>query len=153
MARSSQAGLPPVTADGLQVIYADAADRKGILELLDASFDPRADQLPTLPEIDTAIESRQMLAIKSNGAMAALLFFETQGFTSTIRYWVVAEQFRSRRCGGALMRYYLETQSAVRRFILWVVADNANAVQKYQHYGYAADGLVDQVLVNNLIRP
>ena len=41
---------------------------------------------------------------------------------------------------------------AVKRFILWVVATNENAVKKYQHYGYAADGLIDHVLANKMIR-
>jgi ribosomal protein S18 acetylase RimI-like enzyme len=106
-----------------------------------------------LREVQEAIESRQMLAIKHGGALAALLFFETQGLTSTVRYWVVAEKFQSRRFGSALMRYYFAAQSAVRRFILWVVADNKSAVEKYRHYGYVPDGLVDHVLANQLIRP
>ena len=42
--------------------------------------------------------------------------------------------------------------SAVRRFILWVIADNANAIKKYQHYGYTPDGLVDCVLANERVR-
>jgi ribosomal protein S18 acetylase RimI-like enzyme len=83
--------------------------------------------------------------------LAAILFFETQGFTSILRYWAVAERFRSRRFGAAVMRHYLAMHSAVRRFLLWVVAANDNAVRKYQHYGYAPDGLLDQVLVNELV--
>jgi hypothetical protein len=50
------------------------------------------------------------------------------------------------------MRYYLATHGAVRRFILWVTVSNENAVQKYRHYGYAPDGLIDDVLVNQMIR-
>ncbi len=106
-----------------------------------------------LYEIEAAIEARQILAVKCEGALAALLFFESQGFTSTIRYWVVAERFRSHRFGSALMRHYFAAQSAVRRFILWVTADNDNAVLKYRHYGYAPDGLIDHVLVNWIVHP
>jgi len=80
--------------------------------------------------------------------LAGLLFFETQGMTSTLRYWLVAEGFRDRHVGAALMRRYLTTQSAVRRFLLWVIAINDNAVQKYRRYGFAPDGLVDQVLTS-----
>jgi GNAT superfamily N-acetyltransferase len=83
--------------------------------------------------------------------LAAMLFFETQGFTSTVRYWVVSDKFQSRGFGSALMRHYFTLQSAVRRFILWVTIDNENALQKYRHYGYTPDGLVDHVLVNSLI--
>ncbi len=50
-----------------------------------------------------------------------------------------------------LMRHYLESHGGVRRFTLWVAAVNQNAIEKYRHYGYAPDGLVDQVLVNEMI--
>ena len=122
-------------------------DAPEILWSIERSFDRFADQLPTLYEIEAAIAARQISIIKQNGAIAALLFFETQGMTSTIRYWLVAAQFHSRGFGSALIRHYFLSQSVVRRFILWVTATNEKAIQKYQHYGYAPDGLVDHVLV------
>jgi ribosomal protein S18 acetylase RimI-like enzyme len=133
------------------VCECEGADRQAILDLLNRSFDHYADQIPMPYEIDAAIEGRQVLAIKADGALAALLFFETQGFTSTVRYWVVVDEFQSRGFGSALIRHYFAAQSAVRRFILWVTIDNENAVQKYRHYGYAPDGLADHVLVNSMI--
>ena len=84
--------------------------------------------------------------------IAGLLFFETQGFTSTLRFWAVATEYRDLKFGSALMREYFTTQNAVKRFVLWVAADNLNAVQKYGHYGYKPDGLVDYVLANQMVR-
>lgn len=153
LARASQPAQPQSSPDGTEVLWAEQADRQAIIDLLESSFDRYADQLPMPYEIDTAIEARQILSVKREGTLAALLFFETQGFTSTVRYWVVAEQFRSHRFGSALIRHYFAAQSVVRRFILWVTADNENAVLKYRHYGYSPDGLVDHVLVNEMIRP
>jgi ribosomal protein S18 acetylase RimI-like enzyme len=135
------------------VHYAGESDCQAILDLLQSSFDRYADQLPMLYEIEAAIEAQQILAVKCEGALAALLFFESQGFTSTVRYWVVAERFRSRRLGSILVRHYFAAQSAVRRFILWVTADNDNAILKYRHYGYAPDGLIDHVFVNGIVHP
>jgi RimJ/RimL family protein N-acetyltransferase len=51
------------------------------------------------------------------------------------------------------MRHYLGAPGGIRRFTLWVNAENQNAIQKYEHYGYAADGLVDHVLANEMISP
>ena len=135
------------------MLCADKTDCQAIRNLLECSFDRYADQLPELYEIEAAIAARQVLVVQCEGTLAALLFFETQGFTSTVRYWVVDQRFRSRRFGSAVMRHYLAAQSAVRRFILWVTADNENAVLKYRHYGYAPDGLIDHVLVNAMIHP
>jgi hypothetical protein len=152
LARAGQPGPPQSSSEGTEVVSADKADCRGIIDLLERSFDAYADQLPMPYEIEAAIAARQILAVKSEGTLAALLFFETQGLTSTIRYWVVAERFRSHRFGSALVRHYLAAQSAVRRFILWVTANNEDAVQKYRHYGYVPDGLTDYVLVNQIVR-
>ena len=49
------------------------------------------------------------------------------------------------------MRHYFSAQQAVRRFVLWVTAANEDALNKYRHYGYNPDGLVDHVLANPLV--
>ena len=152
LARASQPNQPQPSPDSTEVIWAQQTDRQAIINLLETSFDHYADQLPVPYEVEAAIEAHQILAIRCEGALAALLFFESQGFTSSVRYWVVADRFQSHRFGSALIRHYFTTQSAVRRFILWVTADNENAVMKYRHYGYHPDSLVDQVLVNEMIR-
>jgi len=152
MARAAHSSQPPVSGVDAPVVFAEASDKRAISELLESSFDHYADQLPTPYEIEAAIEAKQIFAVKCDGELAAILFFETQGFTSTVRYWVVAERFQSKRFGASLIRHYFATQSAVKRFILWVVATNENAVKKYQHYGYAADGLIDHVLANEMIQ-
>jgi len=152
LARGNQPAQTQSPAGDVPAVWADRADIPAILDLLERSFDRYADQLPMPYEIEAAIAASQILAIQCEGALAAFLFFETQGLTSTVRYWVVAERFRSNRFGAAVIRHYFASQPAVRRFILWVTADNENAVQKYRHYGYAPDGLIDHVLVNALIR-
>jgi ribosomal protein S18 acetylase RimI-like enzyme len=154
LSRLSRTGQPTgaqPSTNGSQVVFAEPADRDAVISLLEKSFDHYADQIPLPYEIDEAIQGRQIFAIKCDGALAALLFFETQGFTSTVRYWVVADEFQSRGFGSALIRHYFAAQSAVRRFILWVTVENENAVKKYSHYGYNPDGLVDNVLVNSLV--
>jgi len=85
------------------------------------------------------------------GALAGLLLFERRGVTSTVRHWLVDAAVRHRGVGGALMRRYFEGQRGVRRFLLWVAFDNEDAIRKYRHYGYAPDGLIDIVLVNDMV--
>jgi len=149
LARPAQPGR--VTA-GSPVVPAEKADAPGVLALIENFFDRFGEQIPGLREIEAAIENRQVLVMRCDGALAGLLFFETQGVASTVRFWVVAEKFRARHVGSALMQYYFQTHGAVRRFTLWVNANNENAIAKYRHYGYAPDGLVDHVLANHLIR-
>lgn len=152
MARSVPPATPLVAAPDPRVVIAGQADCQPILDLLLRSFDRRAEQIPMAYEIEAAVEAGQIWVAHCDGALAGLLFFETQGLTSTLRYWLIAPEFRAQRFGSGLMQRYFAEHPAVRRFLLWVIADNANAIGKYEHYGFAPDGLVDHVLANEMIR-
>jgi ribosomal protein S18 acetylase RimI-like enzyme len=149
--RMARIGRPESIAGGPQIGFAEKADCQAVLGLIENSFDRHGEQLPMLYEIESAVESRQVLAATHDGELAGLLFFETQGLASAVRFWAVAEKFRALKVGSALIQHYFKTQNSVRRFTLWVNSGNENAIQKYRHYGYAPDGLVDQVLANEMI--
>ncbi|HEX5222081.1 MAG TPA: GNAT family N-acetyltransferase [Verrucomicrobiae bacterium] len=152
MARVAQPFTESLDEPNGKIEFANIADAQAIVDLLESAFDRFGEQLPLLYEIEAAIEARQVLVARHEGNIAGLLFFETQGMSSTLRFWAVAEQYRALKFGSALMRKYFATQNAVKRFVLWVAADNVNAVQKYGHYGYKPDGLVDYVLANRMVR-
>ncbi|MGD1089944.1 MAG: GNAT family N-acetyltransferase [Verrucomicrobiota bacterium] len=150
--RMARMGRPGSTTGRSQIVFAEKSDCRAVMKLIENSFDRYGEQLPMLYEIESAIESHQILVSNHNGELAGLLFFETQGFASVVRFWAVAEKFRALKVGSALIRHYFETQNSVRRFTLWVNANNDNAIQKYCHYSYKPDGLVDHILVNKMIR-
>lgn len=152
LARPGSRGSQPPSPGDLQPVYAGNDDLQAVSDLLNASFDHYAEQLPAIYEIEAAINNRQILLLKHAQTLAGLLFFETQGLASAIRYWVVAEKFRTLRYGSALIRAYFAAHAAIQRFNLWVIADNQPAILRYQHYGYVSDKLVDHVLVNEAIR-
>ena len=127
------------------VNVAQKTDAAAVLNLIESAFDCLGEQLPRLYEIETAIEARQVLVARQGQELGGVLYFETQGMASTVRFWAVAERFRDRRLGSALMQHYFQIHAAVRRFSLWVNTANDNAIAKYRHYGYAPDGLLDQV--------
>ena len=149
--RLARIGCPETGGDAPDAGFAEKADVPAVQGLIENSFDRYGEQLPLPYEIEFAVEYRQVLVVKRNGKLAGLLFFETQGLASSVRFWAVAENFRGQRVGSALMQHYFRTQAAVRRFTLWVDAHNENAIQKYRHYGYAPDGLIDHVLANRMI--
>jgi hypothetical protein len=148
MARIAQAGAADEES---RVTFAEPADAPVIVDLLERAFNRYGEQIPVLHEIEAAVAAKQILAAKHEGALAGLLHFETQGVTSTLRFWCVAEEYRALKFGSALIRKYFSVNPTVKRFNLWVAADNINAVQKYGHYGYTPDGLVDYVLANELV--
>jgi hypothetical protein len=95
---------------------------------------------------DAAAE-RKVLVIRSGNAIAGQLFFEATGQSSLLRHWLVDSAHRDQRVGARLMRRYFAECTDVRRFVLWVISDNVNAIDRYRHYGYERDGLIDQVLI------
>lgn len=152
MQRMPPAGEAPrvVEADP-RVIAAASSDGGAVLDLMLRSFDIRAEQIPMPYEIEAAIAASQIRVALCHGAMAGILFSETQGFTSTLRYWLVDPGFRGQGLGAALMHRYFAEHPVVRRFLLWVIRDNVDAIRKYEHYGFAADGLLDQVFANERV--
>ena len=153
MARAATPATPSAgVAPDTRVGVAGKADCQSILDMLLRLFDCRVGQIPMLYEIEAAVECGQIWVARGGGALAGLLFFETQGLTSTLRYWLVAPEFQTQRFGSGLMHRYFAGHPAVRRFLLWVAADNASAIAKYEHYGFAPDGLVDCVLANDIMR-
>jgi RimJ/RimL family protein N-acetyltransferase len=151
LTRTGSAHFPPNPSGDRRPVYAAHEDAQGIFEILESSFDRYAEQIPKLSEIQMAVENRQILMMKQDQTIAGLLFFETQGAASTIRYWLVPEKFRALHYGSALMHAYFAAHGAIRRFTLWVMADNEPAIRKYRHYGYTPDRLTDHVLVNEII--
>ena len=81
--RLARSGRSESAADSPQVGFAEKADGRAVLGLIENSFDRYGEQLPMLYEIEPAIEGRQILAARRDGELAGLLFFETQGLAST----------------------------------------------------------------------
>jgi len=154
MTRLTAAAIPPTKmTPNTEIAIAGQRDCQPIHDLLVRTFDSRAEQIPPLYEIEAAVAAARIRVIRNAEKLAGLLFFETQGVSSLLRYWLVDPGFRAQGVGSALMRCYLAEQPSVRRFLLWVVASNSEAIKKYEHYGFNPDGLVDYVMANDKIRP
>ena len=153
MARSAPQEAQPVQRNlgNDAILIAERQDERDVLNLIEAAFDPYAKHIPSLEEIRAAIDRCEILILRHTTDIAGLLFFETHGVTSTLRFWTVREGFRDAHLGSELMGHYLASQTAVRRFVLWVNTDNEDALRKYRHYHYATDGVLDYVLANESI--
>src|SRR5581483_5280441 len=151
MTRPGKGTTPTGDMNDQRIDFAGKPDAIRLFDMLCQSFDKYAEQLPTLHEIESATQSRQILAARSGEKLAGLLYFDDHRFSSMIRYWLVGSSFRGRGLGSALMGRYLTHAASVRRFLLWVIADNEHAIAKYRQHGFAPDGLFDYVLANKKI--
>ena len=120
-----------------------------VAEIRDAivgHFDAYAERIPTLEEVRHAVESRAILIARHGDKLAAILYFEDQGVSTHLRYWLAMPAFRG--CGYAhmLMLRYLYEHHGFRRFVLWVEKSNIRAIPLYERYGYSRDGVEDIIL-------
>jgi ribosomal protein S18 acetylase RimI-like enzyme len=145
------AGEAPAPAADPEVVWADSADGPALAAMLEAMLDRHAEQIPDAGEMSRAAGEKKILVIRAGGAIAGQLFFEATGQSSILRHWVVDAAYRDRRVGARLMHRYFAECKDVRRFTLWVISDNDNAIDRYKHYGYQQDGLIDQVLMRQAV--
>jgi hypothetical protein len=129
------------------VAIATTDDAPALAAMLDAALDRFAEQIPDVDEMRRAAAEGKILVVRSGDAIAGMLFYEITGQSSLLRHWVVDGAYRDQRVGARLIRRYFSDGKDVRRFVLWVISDNDNAIDRYRHYGYAKDGLIDQVLI------
>ncbi len=136
---------PPPPGEAIHV--ATPAEAPELRQAIAAHFDPYAERIPSLDEVHRAAAAGSILVYREQSELAALLYFETQGVTTHLRYWLGLPAFRGRGYAHALMIHYLASAvPAARRFILWVEESNRRAIPLYQRYGYARDGMSNAVL-------
>ena len=146
MVRLADPAVPDDYEDPL-VTFAEPADAPAILAFLERLLDRFAEQIPELDEIEQAIARRNIIIVRHGAGLGGLLFFETTGQTSILRYWFVDDRHRGEGIGARLIKTFFRLCRAGKRIMLWVIADNAGAIEKYQHYGFRAESLVDQIMI------
>lgn len=129
------------------VTVACPSDAPLVLAFLERLLDRLSDQIPELDVILAEIERSGVLLTRCGSELGGVLIYETQGQTSTLRYWWVSERYRQQGIGARLLRTMLHHCRESRRIVLWVVESNADAIAKYEHYGFRREGLVDQIMV------
>jgi ribosomal protein S18 acetylase RimI-like enzyme len=129
------------------VEFARSADIAAVAAFLGRLLDPYADQIPDEDEIREAVSRGNLILVRRGDSVGGLLLFEPMGLTSHLRYWYVDDGARNQGIGARLIRQYFHLCNGSRRFILWVVRDNADAIAKYRHYGFREDTLVDRIMI------
>lgn len=123
----------------------DLKDLTAIKAFLEDNFDIFAERIPSVEMLKSLIPSTYM--IRDNGQIAALLISEKKGVTEELRYWLVKKEFRDKKYGGILMRYFLNNNEDTKRFVLWVDNANENAIDKYKYFGFSNDKIVNEIYI------
>jgi ribosomal protein S18 acetylase RimI-like enzyme len=123
-----------------------------INRLLQCYFDPYAEQLPLMEEIQSWIDNNAILIYSDDRkTIQGFVIFELTGQTSYLRYWFVHPDYREKKIGSLLLRNFFYESRDTKRQLFWVIESNDNAIKRYIHYGFKPEELFDIVMINKNI--
>jgi ribosomal protein S18 acetylase RimI-like enzyme len=129
------------------VTFAEPADVAAIRAFLAQLLDRFADQIPEEDELHSAVARQNILIVRRYGELAGLLIFDKTGLTTTLRYWYVGPEFRNEGIGARLIKTLFRIARGGRRIVLWVARENGVSIEKYKHYGFQVEPLIDQIMM------
>ncbi len=129
---------------------AKAEDLPVIDNMLHIYFDKYSEQLPAKEELKDFFNLNHIIVCKDKGYIAGFMLYDYSPSTLYLRYWFVHPAFRDQGVGSLLFREYARRGALCKRHILWVVEDNFNAMQRYEHYGYQKENMIDYVMCKGL---
>ena len=130
-----------------RVKHAQETDVPLVYNCLQRDFDPLAAQIPSKKELGDYVGRKQLLVMKDGDKLCGFLIFEITGVTWYLRYWYTSPDYRNKGVGACLLKTSLLYGAKTKRQILWVIADNENAIKRYEHYGFKKENMNDYVMV------
>jgi len=130
-----------------RVKYGEKDDIFLVYNDMQKDFDPLAEQLPTIIELEDYAKRKQLLVIKDGDNLCGFLIFEITGVTWYLRYWYTSPDYRNQGIGAGLLRTSLLYGVESKRQIFWVIADNENAIKRYEHFGFTRENMNDYVMI------
>ena len=129
------------------VKFGTKADAALVHQVLLKDFDPLAEQIPSLKEIEDFTERGELSVIKDGENLCGFLIAEITGATWYLRYWYTSPDYRNHGIGAKLLRTSLINGITCKRQMFWVLSDNENALKRYEHYGFSRENMNDYVLI------
>lgn len=135
------------------VVQGTKADASLVHIVLITDFDPLAEQIPSLKEIEDFAERGELSVIKDGENLCGFLIAEIIGVTWYLRYWYTSPDYRNQGIGAKLLRTSLINGITCKRQMFWVLSDNKNAIKRYEHYGFSREKMNDYVLIKGNTPP
>ena len=133
--------------DGADMVWGTQDDIQGLQRVFQRDFDALCEQIPTSDELQDFIDRKQVLVSRDDGELAGFLIYEMNGLTWYLRYWYTSPDHRDKGIGSKLLRQSLKLGEGSKRQILWVLADNQNAIKRYGYYGFTRENMNDFVMI------
>ncbi len=131
-----------------EYFYCTEKDHKILREMMDSTFRPIGDHIPSDIELDGFIKSKSIIGIYDNESIAGFIIFEDTKKTSYVRMLCVNEKYRGKGIGNKLMQCYFSIHKDFKSFTLWCRADNTPALNLYiNKWNYKKENLYNYIFI------
>jgi ribosomal protein S18 acetylase RimI-like enzyme len=119
-----------------------------IMELLHSEFDVYISHLPDKAKLLRAIQNSEITLVIEQNQIAGLAYFERLGEKLIYLYQLVVDKrFRGQGIADILLMHQFNQLPNDVVCQLWVESNNFSAINKYEKYHFAPDGLVDSIMM------
>ncbi len=132
-------GMNTDIKDGIDPIYCRPSDLIFLRQMMDETFDPIGDHIPSDNELGRSISNHSVICEREGGRISGFIIFEDKGKTSYIRMICVDKDLRGKRIGERLMKRYFALHQQFKGFTLWCRSDNTPALMLYSKMGEYLD--------------
>lgn len=130
---------------------ASETEAQQVFALLTRHFDAEREQLPSKNELEALrVAGGVWVVCDEAGAVLAFSIFERTAASCYLRYWFTAQEARGRGIGGLVLRAFFAAGATAKRQHFWVFTDNAPAIVRYEHYGFAFEPMKDIILARDV---
>lgn len=126
--------------------YCTLQDVKSLKKTFESKFNKYSENLPSIKEIEKAIEFNSIIKVTDNKKIIGFLWFDKKKVLTELRYLFVDENYRGQRLSKRLMEQYLYLTKNVKKKQLWVLEDNNVAINLYKKFSYKFEELKDTIL-------
>jgi hypothetical protein len=103
-------------------------------------FDPQCEHIPDMDDVLAAVSAGTVLVTRENGHPTAILWYDRQGASSILRYWLVLPHFRGRGLGESLMsRYFRDCDITGTRSLNRPTSSSKGRKPTYENSSKAAE--------------
>jgi ribosomal protein S18 acetylase RimI-like enzyme len=132
-----------------KIEYANLDDVNVLVGLYSKYFDILIDRIPDIFEIEGQVKDRLIICSKDSGNISAFASIFLSPGTITLNHIFVRPEFRGRKIGESLLRFFLSLALESKRARLWVLPSNTPAISLYQKYNFIFDGLKNLIYTKN----
>lgn len=120
-----------------------------LLNILEQNFDKYTERIPTLEKLKELQNS--IYLIKEGNQIAALFVTEIKESTRFMHFWFVIPEYRGKGYGELILKYCLNCNPEIKRYISWIDIKNTYSIKKHTEFGFVKDRVINYIYINATI--